>query len=160
LAATRRRRDAALRAAEGQYQQAVGEIEARYSTGMEHADTLFARQTADHRGTRERRWNEMADTWRRGVQGVLSAVAHGVRQSATLFPDWHGPAWENWRPATTVPPGLRFGELLVRLAEVPHAVPEDERLRQGLPESLTLPALLPFPNRSSVLLKAGDSGRA
>jgi ABC-type multidrug transport system fused ATPase/permease subunit len=160
LAAIRRRRDAALRAAEAQYQRDVAATEERYTRDLEQAEGLFNRVTADHRGVHEQRWIEMADRWRQGVANVLAAVAEVNRQSATLFPDWHGPAWHDWKPATVVPPGLRFGEVLVRLSEVPHGRPDDPRLREGLFDAVTLPALLPFPNRGAVLLKAGDEGRA
>jgi hypothetical protein len=160
LAAIRRRRDAALRAAEAAYQRAVADTEERYTRDLDQAEALFTRLTADHRGVHEQRWNELADRWRQGVADVLTAVAEVNRQSTALFPAWHGPAWRDWRPATAVPPGLRFGEVLVRLAEVPHGLPDDPRLRDGLFDELTLPALLPFPNRGAVLLKAGDDGRA
>jgi DNA segregation ATPase FtsK/SpoIIIE, S-DNA-T family len=160
LAAIRRRRDAALRAAETQYQKLATETETCYGTDMGQADALFARRSADNRGTQDRRWDELAKRWRSGIENVVSAVADLNRCCAALFPDWHSSAWADWRPASAVPPGLRFGEVQVRLSEVPHGIPDDERLRDGLPGSLTLPALLPFPNRASVLLRTGDTGRA
>ncbi|HKI37845.1 MAG TPA: FtsK/SpoIIIE domain-containing protein [Gemmataceae bacterium] len=160
LATIRRRRDAALRDAEAEYQRAVTDSEGRYTRDMEEADALYARQTADQRAEHDLRWGELAGRWRQGLRDVLGTVDDVTTRCATLFPDWHGPAWADWQPATAVPPGLRFGEVCVRLAEVPHGVPEDERLRDGVPVALTLPALLPFPNRASVLLKAGESGRA
>ncbi len=91
---------------------------------------------------------------------MLASVAEVHQQSAACFPDWHGPAWNDWQPATAVPPGLRFGQLDVRIADVKHGIPDDPRLREGLPEAFTLPAFLPFPNRAAVLLKSGDQGRA
>jgi ABC-type multidrug transport system fused ATPase/permease subunit len=160
LAGIRRRRDAALRAAEAEYQRAIAATEERYTRDLDQADGLYNRLTADHRGVHEARWNELVARWLQGVADVLAAVAEVNQLSTTLFPDWHGPAWRDWKPATGVPPGLRFGELLVRLADVPHGLPDDPRLREGLFDSVTLPALLPFPNRGSVLLKAGDDGRA
>jgi hypothetical protein len=160
LAAIRRRRDAALRASEAKYQQLVGEAESRYGTEMGKADAIFSRATADHRGTHDRQWDELAQRWRRGIDGVVSAAADLNARCAELFPNWHSATWSGWRPATAVPLGLRFGEVSVRLADVPNGVPADERLREGLPAALTLPALLPFPHRASVLLRAGDDGRA
>jgi hypothetical protein len=160
LATIRRRRDAALRAAEATYQRAISDSETRYTNDMEEADALFARQTTDQRAEHDRLWAELADRWRQGLHRVLATVDEVNTRSALLFPDWRGPAWADWQLATAVPPGLRFGEVLVRMAEVPHGIPEDPRLRDGVPESLTLPALLPFPNRASVLLKTGESGRA
>jgi ABC-type multidrug transport system fused ATPase/permease subunit len=160
LAAIRRRRDAALRAAEAEYQRAVTAAEEQFTRELEQADALFNRVTADHRAVHEQRWNDLVHTWKQGVADVLASVADLSQRSAELFPDWHGSAWNSWRPAAAVPPGLRFGEILVRLAEVPHGEPDDPRLREGLFESLTMPALLPFPIRGSVLLKAGDDGRA
>ncbi|HEX5269241.1 MAG TPA: FtsK/SpoIIIE domain-containing protein, partial [Gemmataceae bacterium] len=160
LSAIRRRRDAALRTAESTYQQLVGETESRYGTDMGQADAVFARATADHKAGHDRQWVEMAQRWQRGLADVVAAVAELNGRCLELFPDWQSPAWASWRPAAAVPPGLRFGEVRVRLADVPHGVPTDERLREGLPEALTLPALLPFPNRASVLLRAGDDGRA
>jgi S-DNA-T family DNA segregation ATPase FtsK/SpoIIIE len=160
LAAIRRRRDAALRAAEAEYQRANASADDRYTRDLEQADSLYERLTADHRTVHDQRWNDMVQTWKQGVADVLAALADLNQECAGLFPDWHGPAWNDWRPASSVPLGLRFGELLVRLADVPYGLPDDPRLREGLFESVTLPALLPFPNRGSVLLKTGDDGRS
>ena len=42
---------------------------------------------------------------------------------------------------------------------MPHGIPEDRRCGRAA-RGLTLPALLPFPNRASLLLRASGAGRA
>ena len=46
------------------------------------------------------------------------------------------------------------------MKQIPQGIPEDPRLKELTPESLTLPAFLQFPNKISLLIKADDDGRA
>ena len=76
-----------------------------------------------------------------------------------LFPEWHDPAWQTWRPPTSPPPTIRFGQYAVRLDEVPGGVSADPRLNGLGPEVLQLPALLPFPHSASMLIETAGEGR-
>ncbi len=164
LADIRQRRDAAMRSAEDTYQQSNAECESRYETDLKTAEQEHTRRSAEIKAHHENEWNNLAERWRSGLAGVLSAVTAVNDQSAGLFPPWDEivpstPA-DDFEFPDAVPSGLRFGALSVPLADVPLAQPTDERLREGVPDQLTLPALLPFPNRGTLLFRAGGDGRA
>ena len=59
-----------------------------------------------------------------------------------------------------VPPGMPFGDLRITAATLPAASPAHPRLRDEVPPPLSVPALLPFPLRGSLLIKANGDGRA
>src|SRR5262249_4888078 len=77
-----------------------------------------------------------------------------------LFPDWSMLQGNSWPTPAAVPPGLRIGELTLGLEAIPDGIPQDERLRSIVPAPMKMPALLGFPVRSSLLIKAGDDGRS
>src|SRR5262249_22104256 len=76
------------------------------------------------------------------------------------FLDWHNADVDAWQPPTAAPDGLQFGTLTLDLKDVPNGLPTDDRLKGFGPTRHELPALLPFPRRASVLIKAADAGRA
>ena len=74
------------------------------------------------------------------------------------FPDWDSPFWYNPPAAIRVPAGVRFGDFDIDLTKLPGGVPtgEDDRTTSPtLPVRMKVPAFLPFPDRCSLLLKAG-----
>ncbi len=158
LAEVRGRRDAALRDAETAFHAAISSAEDSYQTDLERAESIFEEATAGARDRHERAWNDTAETWRHGLAAARAEVAEIDRESRACFLDWTAGA--AWSPPSAVPPGMRFGDVSVAMTELPHGVPQDKRLREGMPDGFTLPALLPFPYRSSLLLKASEAGRA
>ena len=160
LAAIRRRRDAALRAAESRYQQTRHRdrdaLRHRHGTRRRRLRPPDCRPPRHPRPAVERAWPTAGGA---ASRASLAAVADINSQLRRPLPRLALPRLDRLaaRPPP-FPPACASARSVVRLAELPHGVPEDERLRDGLPESLTLPALLPFPNRASVLLRAGDDG--
>lgn len=158
LAEVRARRDAALHDAETAFHLAINAAEEAYTNDLEKAEITFETTMAEARDRHERDWNALCERWHDGIAQVAAEVDEIHREARGLFLDWE--KGTPWAPPTGVPSGMRFGEVPVPLAEVPHGIPDHPRLREGLPEGFTLPALLPFPFRASLLLKAGDAGRA
>jgi ABC-type multidrug transport system fused ATPase/permease subunit len=157
LAEIRARRDAVLREAETVYYETITAAEQRYENDLRQAEETCARQTADSREHHDSDWQALAERWQKGVAEVLATVADVHRESAACFPGWVVAAQQEWTLPSTVPPGLRFGELTIATSDVPHALSGDERLRAGLPERFSLPALLPFPHRASMLYRCPDA---
>ncbi|MEN6558254.1 MAG: FtsK/SpoIIIE domain-containing protein, partial [Thermoguttaceae bacterium] len=107
----------------------------------------------------EREWNEMAERWRSGMAAFNDSIARLGETCQNAFPDWSGDDWNRWTLSSTIPAIIPFGSSRIRLSEVKHGVPEDERLRPARTD-FSLPALLPYPRRSSLILKAEGPGRA
>jgi ABC-type multidrug transport system fused ATPase/permease subunit len=160
LAEIRARREAALGDAESTYQRALAACESTYQHDLAEVEQTYARQVADNRDRRDREWLALAERWQHGLAKALSALEAINRESAALFPSWEQAAADGWVLPSEVPPGLRFGAIRLPMAEIPHGIPQDERLREGVPEECIFLAFLPFPNRASMLLRTGEPGRA
>ncbi len=101
----------------------------------------------------------MADRWRTGIEQFRASVNQSEQACLDSFPDWNSDDWNRWAQPAAIPPAVSVGRSRVKLSDVPDGVPEDEQLRPAQTE-FTLPIMLPFPQRSLLLLKAAGTGRA
>jgi len=148
------RRDAGLRQADETYPRRLREQEERHQRDAEELTGAHDREMLGADQDFRRQWAEMAERWHGGLARFQTAAAAMQETCARLFPGWKAaqPA------AAETPPAVRFGQYHVALSRIEGGIPRDERLRPDETE-FTVPALLPFPNRSLWLLKAGGEGR-
>jgi hypothetical protein len=155
-----RRRDRELRQAEEKYQGLMADSTATYERDLQAATESHARQQAEARETYIRDWKVMGGKWKQALARFSAVMGEINDECRRLFPDWTEDTPAAWRPSPVVPRGIRFGDLQVGPEGVPHAVPRDKRLQSLQVPELTVPALLGFPERGSLLLKAHGEGRA
>ena len=82
-------------------------------------------------------------------------------RSTPSAPRWDDPAWADRpfpKPLAADAPVRR--DPASTSTSSPAGVPADPRLREGIPTRFTFPALLPFPDRSNLLIEAPTEGRA
>ena len=75
-----------------------------------------------------------------------------------LFPAWLDLANGGYSPPERVPPAVQLGTFDVDLSNVSGGVPVNQQL-QTVRKNMPMPAILPFPERASVLLEADREGR-
>ena len=102
----------------------------------------------------------LAEEWFGGVGYVVEMWDYLVAMGETRFPPWEAFLDPDHPLPTDAPDGVRFGEFTADLAALPDGTPEDSRLVPQEPVARVMPAYLPFPSRSTVLLKARNEGRA
>ena len=153
------------------YETAQAQRQAKYAEDLRHAEAQARtlREENDNRLVRERK--ALIEGWRETCtlcDTNLTAIDQECQQS---FPPWEAlagihrfaPGSEcetmNLPPLSVLPNGLPFGTLTLSAALIPHAEPEDARLPRLRLIDAVVPALLPFPDRASVLFKAVDDGR-
>ncbi len=132
----------------------AAEIENRYRAQL---DQVSQQRTAD--------WESLAGHWQ---QSLAEAQAHSdqIRASGgeptgdNSLSDWDYWAGDTWQPTERIPSAIRFGQFRVRMDQVPEGVPQNSQLAAVTPESFLLPAVMPFPDRASLLIKAKGNGRA
>jgi S-DNA-T family DNA segregation ATPase FtsK/SpoIIIE len=107
----------------------------------------------------KRLWGEMAGRWQEGARQFEETIDDMNRRRGEQFPDWNTSDWDRWRAPASIPPAVCFGGYSVDLGRIEHGVPKDPRLMPSRTEFL-LPAALPFPERSLLLVKAGDDKAA
>ena len=152
------RRDRELAEAETSYSERVRQLDERYEEQKRRVAEKYAETVAENDRQYDEEWNELADRWRSGIERFRTTIEAAHRQCDRWFPDWHETDWEHRPPPTETPPVFRIGHYEVSLGRIEGGVPEDERLRPEQTE-FPLPALLPFPERSLLLLKSAGQGR-
>ena len=153
------RREQELAEANGRYPQVVSEVEESFQREAERLKVAGQRAVLDSDQVFQRRWRELADRWRAGIESLQAALAEMHHACGQLFPDWNATDWDAWTPATDHLPPIHLGDYRVALDRIPGGIPQDERLSTRQTE-FDLPVLLPFPQRSLLLLKAEGEGRA
>ncbi|MEN6408065.1 MAG: FtsK/SpoIIIE domain-containing protein [Thermoguttaceae bacterium] len=135
------------------------QIEEHYRDQSQRIQSHHDQTLEESRQRFEREWNEMAERWRSGMAKFDASVAQLDETCREAFPDWNSDDWNRWTLSSVIPAIIPFGSSRVRLTDLAHGVPDDERLQPSQVD-FTLPALLPYPRRSSLILKADGTGRA
>jgi hypothetical protein len=117
-------------------------------------------ETAELDAERRRHWQELIHRWNQGLAEVRDEVAALAADTEQLYLDWDDPTWNTWTPPHEVARAVKFGELKVRLDQFADAENDDKRLASGLDTTYRLPALLSFPQHSSLAIRAAGAGRA
>lgn len=159
LAEIERRRALAVAQAEQDFPPRLAAIETRLDADLKRLDAEYQQLTERIQRDHREAWDAMAAAWADGLARITGEVA-AINDTVGRFSfDWANQPPEAWAPQAEVPPALRFGQFPVAMAAIPDGIPRDDRLREMTPASLTMPALLPFPERGSMLIKAVDDGR-
>ena len=94
-----------------------------------------------------------------GTAAIRASIEVNLQNSRKFFPAWSDAQWNTWRPSAAAPPSLQFGHIHVDLRSVPGGISQDNQFNGLLPVEFDLPALLPFPQNASLLVKASGEGR-
>ncbi len=145
---TRARRDAELRQKEAQ------------RTVIEDR---FRRQTQEIEERQAAQWQALTEQWRVGLASLQATVREiwgdrGAEPRPAWLADWSR-LDGHWAAAPQVPPAIRFGQFRVNLDQIPGGVPAERSLADMAPRGYWLPAVVPFPDKSSLLFKAQGNGR-
>ena len=153
------RQDRLLNEADKKYTALFRDLEARYQRESKRAEEEYREKMAESKSRFDRDWSTLVDTWQRGIEAFQSALDETNLACDRLFPDWNSAGWENWSPPTDVPRAIRFGRHAVDVGRLEGGLPEHEDLH--IERSVfTLPAMLPFPDRSLLLLKTTGPERS
>lgn len=136
------------------------EFEAKATAALEQMNQRISQQREQIQSQYEEGWRRLADQWLHLKQQTAERLQFIAQQTAVLFPAWESPSWQDWTPPTAPPPVVPFGSVPLQLAKQGTGiVPGDERLRGEEPLPVTVPALLGFPKRASMLFETAGQGR-
>lgn len=153
------RRKGKLAQIEEKHQQNLADLTFRRDQDYQLCTERFEKGRGELNRWHAQEWTRLVTTWKSGCDRFRTVVQEIDQDCQKLFPSWESPALADWKPATSYPPGIRFGRLEVTPARIPHGVPEDPHLPPLDLGNLSFPALLPFPARSSLMFKTDEFGR-
>jgi hypothetical protein len=155
-----RRRDGEVLQAENKKRQATEQSTAHRDDHLDQATRQRDRTLEAANRLYQDQWQQLSERWENGLCSFLGIVQSIENDCARLFPDWGSTMWAKRQPPPAIPAGVRFGTVQVGLDRIPEGVPGDARLRKLDVKDRPLSALLPFPERGSLLLKATGKGLA
>jgi hypothetical protein len=154
----RRRQD--LEQAEVVYQRQFADCHAVHDNDLKLAKEKYDRLRDDNNRRHAQDWTRLANAWKQGLDKFLSVVKEIHGECRRLFPPWNNPLWQEWKPPAGIPQGICFGRLALSMDKVPHGIPHSLHLPRLQLGDLTFPALVPFPQKASLLFKTRDEGRS
>ena len=137
----------------------MAEIEGSYHTAIttlqrDH-DARMREIEAQHRDA----WDGLEGEWKSGMAEVYRSIRIVQELDETRFPKWSDDIWHIWKPPADFAPAVRFGEFDINLEQLPGGLPNHARLIDAGPLHFQTPALLDFPQRTSLLVETTNAGR-
>lgn len=155
------RRETDSQAIDLAHKKGMAQIEERFQTRLTEALTAVAAKRDESVTRHQKQWQERLSDWKAALACALSVADDVGTENARLFPAWNDPSWVGWKPpaAPQVPDVFRFGSYHATTKPVV----ETEPWREGRPSpatiDLTLPALCPFAEPTSLLFHTNEGGR-
>lgn len=142
------------------YTQARQEAENRFGSQLAEAEAACTARLKAAEAVRESRWQRLSDRWNAVIEQVNTTIVALRHANDIFFPSWL--RWQSPTPppwSARVPWGIRYGDFLLDPTILSGGPSRDARC--PLPDTLSgrVPAFLPFPNHSVVLLRVRDEGR-
>lgn len=104
-------------------------------------------------------WDAIAADWQASLAAIRGTIDEVNAACAERFPAWDDPRWEGWQPDGSRSEVIPFGRFEIPVASLPGVADVKDRLDLEPPQDFSLPAMLSFPERCSVVIKTGGQGR-
>jgi hypothetical protein len=101
-------------------------------------------------------WSSLLRFWKEACARFVKVNRELAHACGRYFPAWDA----TFAPQRELPLGLPFGRLQVDVAAMPGGQPRHPQLPLLDLSQIPFPALLPFPERASLLIKASNKGKA
>jgi DNA segregation ATPase FtsK/SpoIIIE-like protein len=98
---------------------------------------------------------ELEKHWADGLTQIQAPIDRDG-EGVPVAHDWSDPSWNTWMPSKRFASRVRFAEMQVDIRQIAENVPR----KLNLPATFPLPAVLAFPNQSSLLIHTDQAGRA
>jgi S-DNA-T family DNA segregation ATPase FtsK/SpoIIIE len=152
-------RDEALEVANGEFPGRLDKLKTRYEWDLKRLDELRQANLTAINQQFNADWNEMTRDWLSAVDQTRLAAEQMNLDAAAISQAWADLAFGSWTPTSAIPAGVDLGDFRLSLDDIEYGLPEDERLTPPVTD-FPLPAMLPFPDKTSMLIRAtGSEGR-
>lgn len=146
-------------AAEAEHRTKMLELREQHDAVVQEAKV--ERDTA-LQAARERRdadWQAMRDAWFTGFKAIRNELDEMRQQCDVLFPNWNHTDYASWPKPTDPTEAIQFGQSVLDLTKVKHAVPSNPELRPEVTQ-FELPTLVTLREQPSLVASADGEGRA
>ncbi len=139
------------------YERKTREIAKQFETQDRQARLDYEQAQKNAQRNYELALQATKEQWAKSLQGLDVEASDINDESDVVFPPWNEEAWKRWVPPRAISPVLRFGKYEFPLTAGNE--PVNEFAPTDAPPTVSLPALLEFPDRCSLMLRAAGTGR-
>ena len=153
-------RDDKLAALHADYPERLNKLKGRFEWDLDKLQRDSQRSQDGLRQTFDINWQALSTNWFGAIDSIQASIERLNAQASPVSRSWNDLAFGSWTRPDAIPSAMRLGELRFSLHDIEHGYPTDEQL---VPEAsdFVIPALQPFPERTSLLVRAtGSQGRA
>jgi len=152
-------RDKAKTETEAQHEREVAELEQWFSAETAETQERYDRDMAACQAQYDRAREALEARWDKGLACIEALLQHAGKLDETTVTDWDRLAEDPSALATTSNSAVRFGSLELDWAPLAPAVLDRVGARFDTSGPATVPAILEFPKRCSMLLQSQRKGR-
>ena len=151
-------RDTILADAHRDFPKKLDDIQKRYQQDLQASQRQFEATTAAIGQRRDQAWNSLAEKWRKGPENfrIHRGECSGDQKAV---PELGQPTMEYLAAADRAAAVHAVRPDACRFEGDSRGISQDKQFNGLLPPQFDLPALLPFPQNASLLLKAAGEGR-
>ncbi len=155
LAALRVEQSEELQAVEATLANDQQQATERYETESRVVEAEYAQARDENHRWHTQTWTALLRDWK-SASDQFTQVCRSVAKDAE---HWFPPLTQPLTLPGTLPLGLPIGQMRWTLEMFDGGVPQDSQLPRPELGKITYPALLPFPERASLLVRAFDDGK-
>ena len=155
---------------EHEHAQRLKTIETTWNEGTSSARETFDQANEAEQARHESRLAELESKfdaeqesiridWHTGLNRARMVFEQLNKRSSEAHPSFESERWNAWSPSTDLPGIIPFGSVTLDRNEIPEALPSEERFAHDLPESISLPAFLSFPDTCSLVIESDTETR-
>ena len=148
LAKIGQQKDEKQKAYTADYDKKLAEIENNFAQGTEQIEI-------EDNSARQR----LKDYWLDRLNTIKMLLAETEKLERLLSYDWQNPVWSQWAPDKMLRRLIRFGEIELNLKQIAEPVRELMETDFKDLETVTVPAILAFPNLCSLLIQTSHKAR-
>ena len=151
-------RDRQIQDLEAQRKKQIQDQTESQQRDLQHQEQALqhSQQQAIH--DRKQHWTRMSNDWNQLINDIRAQIQQLDARVQQDYPDWDQLANAPWQSPDQIPTAVPIGHFNVDLANFDHGVPSDPEL-MNITGSLPVPAMLPFPIDSPLLMKSQGRGR-
>ncbi len=135
------------------------DLRQRYENDLATARERHEREIADAHSAHAAARASLESRWDQGLERIRALIDQATLYGSDLGKDWRDASWEAWQPRDSFPPVVCFGKLLVDLGQLAESIQARAAFPVESARPLEVPAPLVLPDRCSLLLETGRSGR-
>jgi hypothetical protein len=141
---------------EAMLERELAEAQEKHDADLQQGGQRYHRAREENNRRHAQEWTDLLRLWKQGCDQFVQTSRDVARDCRRWYQPWN----DAWRSQPELPLGLPFGELSVTLDHFEKGVPADPQLPRPDLSGLSYPALLPFPEKASLLFTASEGGKA